>query len=136
VITSGLLSVQLLNAATAANGAPSGASAGLELNSIKYANDGAIVLKSTAGSGDMIVTCRLWVYSTVSATWHPAGSPGSSDATIGTINAESAMGETGTDAISHAEGVTGLRHFDRIYLEITAIEGTSTAISAWLVARV
>ena len=71
--------------------------------------------------------------SAVTETWHPLGT--GTDAAKGIINGGVALGETGTNTIAHAEVVQGLRGLDRIYAEITAIGGTSTAISAWLVTR-
>lgn len=135
------MKLQLLNAATATNSPPSGASAGVAL----YQKDGSatgisseidealFLLKSTAGSDTMTVTVRLWGYSAVSAAWHPLGTGTASGK--GVLNGGSAIAETGTDEISHAEAVSGLRHLDRLYAEITAIGGTSTAVSAWLVAK-
>ena len=132
--------LQLLTAATAANGAPSLITDGFALrpasssSTIDIAGDrGLLLLKSTAGSSTMSVTIRLWGYSAISASWLPLGVGGAS--TKGIINGGNACGETGTDAIAHAEVIGGLENLQRIYAEITNIGGTSTAISAWLVAR-
>lgn len=126
--------VQLLTAATATNSPPSGASAGVEVNSLKFPEDGLLVLKSTAGSGTMTVTCRAWGYDLSLAAWFPLGTGAA--ATKGVINGGDAIGETEADTIAHGEILSGSRHLTRVYLEITAIGGTATAISAWLVARV
>lgn len=134
--------LQLLTAATATNGVPSGATAGFSLkgrtpgkpqaNTWYHRNSGEVVVKSTAGSGTMTVTLRLWGYNAQSAAWHPLGSD-ATEANRGVLNAKSAIDEDGADVLTHAEPVTGLAGFIRIYLEITAIGGTLTAISAWLV---
>jgi hypothetical protein len=134
------LYIQLLNAATATNSAPSGATAGVAKmqrteNSpcgIGEAESAMIIVRSTAGSGTMTCTLKLWCYSPISGTWHPLGTH-ATPATKGIINAGAAIGETGADTIAHAELVQGLGGFTRFYLEITAIGGTATAISAWLV---
>lgn len=132
--------IQLLNAATATNSPPSGATAGVAKSQrtenspcgIGEAESATIIVRSTAGSGTMTVTLKLWCYSPISGTWHPLGTH-ATPATKGIINAGAAIGETGTDTIAHAELVQGLGGFTRFYLEITTIGGTATAISAWLV---
>ena len=63
--------VQLLNAATATNGAPSLSSHGFALQtpaaSVNIAGDkGLLLVHSTAGSDTMAVTIRLWGYSAIS----------------------------------------------------------------------
>jgi hypothetical protein len=93
----------------------------------------SLLVWSTAGSGTMTVTLRLWGYSSVSGTWHPLGV--GADSTKGIINAGSALGETGTNTIAHSEVVYGLKAFERVVCQVTAIGGTVTAISAALVAR-
>ena len=123
---------RLVDAAIANNNAPSGASAGVAnpQPDIGPLPDGAEVLvRSTAGSATMVVTVRLWGYSTVAATWFPLG-PGAA-ATKGYLNNGAALDELPTVAntISHAERVRGLFSFDRIYAEILVIGGTSTAIT-------
>lgn len=127
-------SIQLLTAATATNGVPTASSDGLELNSLKFPEDALLTLRSTAGSGTMTVNVRLWGYEADSAKWFPLGV--GADSTKGTIDSGTDIAETSANQISHAEIISGLRHFDRIYAEITAITGTSTAISCWLIARV
>lgn len=125
-------SIQLLNAATAANGIPSLVSDGFELNDMHPYDEARILVESTAGSGAMDVTCRFWLWSPITANWHPTGV--GIDGTKGTLDAGTAMGETDTDTIQHMEIVTGLKASTRAYLEIVSINGTATAISAYLVA--
>ncbi len=131
--------VKLLNAATATNSAPSGATAGFSLRqqladspSGLGGSDRAILLvKSTAGSATMTVTIKMWGYSPLSAAWHPMGAH-ATDASRGLVNLATAIGEVSADNIAHSEIIQGLHGFTRVYAEITAIGGTSTAISAWL----
>lgn len=137
--------LQLLSAATATNGAPSGATAGFDLrmgqNAGKF-NEGflrsmleecVLVLKSTAGSGVMTVTVKLWGYNPRPDEWVPLGTH-TVDANRGVLNESTAIGEVVSDKLQFAQIVAGLKHFTRVYLEITAIGGTSTAVSAWLLA--
>ena len=121
--------IQLLTAATAVNGVPSGATAGVVVN-LQGSDDALFALKSTAGSGVMTVTVRLWGYSRAAADWMPLGS--GTGASKGILNAQTAIDETGTDLLRHLEVISGMRHVDRVYAEITAIGGTATAVSAWL----
>lgn len=91
-------------------------------------------IQSTAGSGTMTATVKLWGFFRTSGTlghWAPLGTHATA-ASKGLVNEANAMGETGTDAIRHAEVVENLEGIERMYAEITAIGGTSTAISAWL----
>ena len=67
----------------------------------------------------------------VTDRWHPLGQD-ATESLRGLLNAKSAIDEDGADVITHAEPITGLSAFHRIYLEITVISGTGTAITAWL----
>lgn len=126
--------IRLVDAATTTNGAPSGASAGVSLAAIATTFDllqkAIVIVRSTAGSGTMTVTVRLWGYSIVAANWSPLDA--GADATKGVINAGSVMGETGADEIDHSEPIEGIGPFDRLYAEITAIAGTATAVTVEL----
>jgi hypothetical protein len=133
--------LKLLSAATATNSPPSGATAGFSLRSRQPGIDGAqwngksdgvILVRSSAGTGTMTVTLRMWGYSPLTANWHPLGT-NATMASRGVLNQGNAITEDGSDILTHAETVTGLAAFTRIYLEITAIGGTNTAINAYLV---
>ncbi len=87
---------------------------------------------STAGSGVMTVTGRLWGY-TEAAGWAPLGI--GAGATKGIINGGATLDETSADKIAHKEVVSGLRDLERVYLELSAFGGAATAISARLVAN-
>lgn len=135
-ITGEVKAVEVLASATATNSPPSGASAGIAVNDLSLfgmaPEEAVLVIASTAGSGTMTATFRLWGEVPVGGgIWVPLG-PGA-DATKGTLNTGSAIGETGTDTLRHSEVVEHLGLFRRLYVEITAIGGTSTAVTAWLV---
>lgn len=95
-----------------------------------------IFVRSTAGSATMSVTIRLWGYAVLGGVgaWYPIGPgiTGSADSTRGVLNNGQAIGEIASDKIAHSEQLYGLTQYDRIYAEIVAIGGTSTAITAWL----
>ena len=136
------VSFELLASATATNGAPSGTN-GLALTAISDVLGtipawAELIAISTAGSGTMNLATppRIWLrvpLPTGSSSWIPMG-PGA-DATKGQINATAAIGEVSADKIAHMEPVQLLAVADRIYCELTAISGTSTAITAYLVFR-
>jgi hypothetical protein len=128
--TNGVNLWRILEARTSNNSAPSGASAGEAVATLVTAlgplpDEVEVIVRSTAGSATMTCTVRLWGY--VASTWVPLG-PGA-DATKGYLNNGAAIGETAADTIVHAERVRGLFSFDRVYAEILAIGGTSTAIN-------
>jgi hypothetical protein len=115
--------VELLASAIAANGAPTG-NAGLEINALRKLGAIPSILrvgvKSTAGSGTMTVTLRVWL-KFGSIGWMVAKS----------LNAGSAIAETGNDTLDYSEEVQTAYGADRIYLEIVAIAGTSTAVTGY-----
>ena len=132
-------SIVLLASVTATNSPPSGASAGLAISDISnlfnfMPSEAGLLLYSTAGSGTMTCTARLWGYHPIGeGMWFPMGA--GADATKGVINATVAMGETAADKIRHMETVALPGFVSRLYLEVTAIGGTSTAVTAELVVR-
>lgn len=115
--------VILLSGATATNGAPSIASATAG-SPHPFASDQAVVcVYSTAGSGTMTVQVRIWGYETALARWFD----------LGVLNEGADITESAADIISYAEGIAGLRAFDRFYAEVVAIGGTSTAVTVAMV---
>lgn len=138
--------LRLLTAATATNSPPSGATAGKSLKKgenaglpdegflISTLDDCILKLKSTAGSGTMTVTIKLWGWSNVDSDWSPLGTH-TVDSSRGLLNEATAIGEVVADRLQLAQVISGLKHFDRVYVEITAIGGTSTAVDVWLIAR-
>jgi hypothetical protein len=140
--------VTILSARTTTNSAPSGATAGVQIRKTSSSTAGRglsaaqralILIKSTAGSGTMTATVKLWGYISAgsgdaanpAAGWYPLGTS-STAANKGIVNEQSAMGETTADGIAHAEVLENIAPFDRLYAEVTAIGGTSTAISVFL----
>ncbi len=139
-----LVAVEILASATATNSPPASATAGVSLDAIQAAFGGtipedlSIVVTSTAGSGTMTVTLRLWekfgvLASQANGLWCPAGI--GADAVKGVLNGGAAIGETSADLIRHCEPVSLTAHAQRLYVEITAIGGTSTAVTVFLVGR-
>jgi hypothetical protein len=96
----------------------------------RAARECLLTVFSTAGSDVMSVTLRLWGYSATAGKWAPLGS--GTDALKGVINAGVALGETSANTIAHSEPVYLAGLFDRLYLQVTAIGGTDTAVSAYL----
>jgi hypothetical protein len=135
--------IKLLTAATATNSPPSGATAGFSMKKgdqpgrpeqgflVSSLDECLLTVASTAGSGTMTCTLRLWGYDDLTATWAPLGTS-TTLSNRGVINEATALGEDVADTIRHREVVESLRHLNRVYLEIVAIAGTNTAISAWL----
>lgn len=125
------LTVRLVESATTANGAPSAATDGFALDDLKLgyvpALEIEIQIASDAGSG--VMTCsyaRVWGYNATTARWFPVGT--GSDADKGKLNNAAVLGETGTDAIRHAELFLFPGLFDRIYIELGVFGGAATAL--------
>jgi hypothetical protein len=141
------MSIKLLDEATATNGVPTTAvkTAGFALTGVGTADGGrfnvpplggvsSISVRSTAGSGTMACTLRIWLWSDLLSDWAPYGADATA-ANRGLINATNSIDEVIANRILHTELVTGLSNYEAIYLQITAITGTATAISAWLHGR-
>lgn len=128
--------IALNSGVAAANGAPTLATQGFALRGAtvridkqlrdKVMLDPVIGIKSTAGSGVMTVTVRVWGYSTDQATWYAYKN----------LNAGAAIAETGNDTINYAEACDGLGHFDRVYVEVVALAGTTPSFDCFLFIRV
>lgn len=123
--------VELLASATATNGTPT-STAGIEVNALKIGafmpDECRIGIRSTAGSGTMTVTLRAWIRA--GGIWFRALDLNASSAAPHTAVA---IPETGTDSILFSERLSGLRGADRIYLEVVAIAGTSTAVTGYAI---
>lgn len=117
--------VELLASATATNGAPSGAAAGVDMNLLRVSGELPTAIrvgvKSTAGSGTMTVTLKLWLYA--GGVWFVAQA----------LNGGSAIAETGTDTINYSEAVSVVQGASRLYLEIAGIAGSSTAVTGYAI---
>ena len=132
-----LIYLEVFSGRTATSTAPTVVTEGVDLLPVArhlggMPQEASLVVLSTAGSATMTVTCRSWGWldSPLSA-WFPLG-PGTA-AAKGTINEGAALDETGTDLIRHSEPVYFAGHFKRYELQVTAIGGTATAVSAYLV---
>lgn len=88
---------------------------------------GLLTLVSSAGSGTMSTTIRLWGWNSSANDWLPMGV--GTDSTKGQIDASTSLDETQADRIQHTEVIAGLSNLEAIYGEITAISGTGTAIN-------
>ena len=125
----------LLASATATNSAPSGATAGVAMKSLAVKGvlqqTASIIIASTAGSGTMTAGFRIWGYLAAPAVWVPLGT-GTATAK-GQINAGVAIEEDEANTLRHAEPISNIFTFDRLYLEIESIGGTNTAVTGWLV---
>lgn len=134
--------IELLASVTAANSPPSAETHGLSTDQVKAAfggkipDDLSVLILSTAGSGTMTCTASLWAGSGVlgglTSGWGKPGL-GATSSVKGLINAGSTIDEVSADKIWHAEPVGYIAHFSRVYLEITAIAGTLTAVTGFLV---
>lgn len=133
IISGQSAAVELLASATAANGVPTDDD-GIEINSLALFGDVPREIragvKSTAGSGTMTVTLRVWMRLGGTIGWVVAKPLNVSSAAPHTAVA---IPETSADAIAHTEPVAVLDGADRIYLEIVAIAGTSTAVTGYAV---
>ena len=81
----------------------------------------------------MTCTATLWVYA--GGKWGKAGI-GATSATKGLLNGGNTIDEVTADIICHFEEVDYLAHFERVYVEITAIGGTATAVKACLLSGI
>jgi len=157
------MQVQILNGVTAANGQPSGATAGMPLNKsmrdMQFINpqldgffdnvdEADLVLKTAGGTSSNISYIRAWGYvelskgaagatsaprGTEAGDWFPLGT--GTGANKGKLNGGAALDESKTGIILHIEKVRGLRECSRFQLEIGVVTGTPSTIDAWLVAR-
>lgn len=77
-----------------------------------------ICVRSTAGTGDLTADLVLWGYQPELARWY----------SLGELSTDP-LAEDATDAIARAIGISGLRAFTRLYCQIVALGGTSTAVT-------
>lgn len=140
-----LRSVCLFAGLTATNGQPTLATDGIPgfpVNSVYGsdsghsavnfgARDSSVMVKGTASGGVISFTGRLWGYHAQLAQWIPLGT--GADTTKAILNGGVAIGATKTNTVLHAEPVLYAGHFDRLYLEATAVAGTAATFEAWMV---
>jgi hypothetical protein len=133
--------LSVLSSRDATSSAPSGASAGVEVQGLAIGNGNipdhvSCLVLSSAGSGTMSCSVKLFGYvaDAAIADWFPLG-VGSVDANRGLLNSGDSIGESEADKIRFSEAVNYIGHFDRVYAQVTAIAGSSTAISVFLVSE-
>lgn len=127
--------VCILAAATATNSPPASSTAGIPMyptSPLNETEDGACyqnhpasrtsLIVSAAGTGTMTVTLVLWGYLAAVGVWIPMA-----------VNANVAIAETSADVIRYREVYSDLGHFDRLYLEVSGIAGTTNTVEAWVV---
>lgn len=129
-------SIRLLNAVTATNSPPTASTDGQPTNDIKVGGNvpdmALITVRSTAGSATMTVTLKLWGFSLAAADWCPVGTDATA-ANKGLLNQGNAIPEgPEADTIQHTEPLADPGLFTRLYMEVTAIGGTATAVSCWV----
>jgi hypothetical protein len=130
-VAGGTFVIELLASATATNGIPT-STAGVSVNDLrlntKVPDKIRVGVNSTAGSGTMTVTLRVW--GRAGAIWFRLKDLNASSAAPHTAVA---IPETSTDAIQFSEEVCGVSGCDRLYLEILAIAGSSTAVTGYAI---
>lgn len=131
--------IEVLASRTSTNGTPiASASAGISFATFATAfdvetrgmpSDLSLICVSTAGSDTMTVTLAHWMRAGTLASL----TNGCWVKTL--VNGGAAITEATTDRICFAEPVSLLGHFDRYYVEVTAIGGTATAVTCFLRGR-
>jgi hypothetical protein len=137
--------IRLLEAATATNSPPATyAGAGVDIGAILDERYGAygwpsscgLLVHTSAGSATMTATVKLWAgvlgVGTAGAGKYVAASPGSA-ALSGLLNGGAAFDEHATDVIHRLDVIALPRLAQKMYAEITAIGGTSTAVTVDLI---
>lgn len=123
--------VELMASVTAANNAPSG-TAGISVNQLMrygYLPEFLrVAVKSTAGSGTMSVTVRVWIR--LGALGWIVARP--FNASSSAPQTAVAIAETSADSIAYSEVVEISSAADRVYMEVVAIAGTSTAVTGYV----
>jgi len=132
--------IELLSSRDATNAAPSGASVGVEVQGLTIGGNipdhcSCLVL-SSGGSGTMSCSIKLFGYVADSsiADWFPLG-VASADSDRGLLNQGNSIGESEANKIRFSEQLNYIGHFDRVYAQVTALGGSSTAISVYLVSE-
>ena len=102
--------------------------------------DAVVLLHSTAGSGVMTASVRLWGYYEPANKWYPLGpvQAGGTDTNRGLLNNGVTIGEFASpaDQLLFSQPIGYLANFSRVAAEIVgALGGTSTAITVVLEAR-
>lgn len=126
---------ELMASTTAATVAPTLSTDGLSLNDVR-GRIGTVpeflrcAVKSTAGSGVMTVTVQVWLR--LGALGWVVARPFNAASTA--PQTPVAIAETSTDSIAYSEVVDIPGSADRIYMQVTAIAGTATAVTGYALA--
>ena len=125
----------LFAAQDATSTAPTTATDGVDLGRMRYPNEVVCVIHNTAaGTSGNTITCRAWGYHPATEFWYPLGTDATSAANKGLLNEGAAMtitGGTAANDVRHAEIISGLRGFSRLFIQVTAIaEVTATCVIA------
>ena len=126
--------LQLLSAVAAGNNPPThnSATVGVRITPDGSVNVGLgakkahLILASTAGSDTLTADATLWGMVRLSSStfyW----------VELLELNGGESIAEADTDRLRYSEVVENLGAFERVYLQIDALGGTDTAVSAWLV---
>jgi hypothetical protein len=94
---------------------------------------GTLRIASTAGSGTMTISGRLWGYypavEAVPARWCPLGtSDDGTDALRGAVNSGYPIGESSTDQVDFVEQVSGFDMATRLAFQATEVTGTFAVV--------
>lgn len=111
----------LLASGTTASAAPAtltDATLGAAIPMGGAANEVTICVQSTAGSGVMTATLKVWGFQPELGRWFD----------LGQMNGGSPLEESKADTLSWAQVLQGACAFSRLYIEIVALGGTNTAI--------
>ncbi len=85
----------------------------------EYPDLATLMISSSAGSGTMSGTFTLWGHKQATGCWYPV--------------AVIILAETASDVIRYQQVFTNLGHYDRLFLQLASVDGTSTAFEAYMV---
>ena len=125
--------IEALASATAVNGVPSGASAGIDISSLsrdlgRVPTKVRFGVRSTAGSGTMTATARVWIYA--GGIWFVAKAMNAASTAPQTAVAISEPNAS-ANVLAYSEEVD-IRGAGRVYLELSAAPGGDALTKASL----
>lgn len=95
------------------------------------ARESFLTLFTTAGSGTLAGTFTLWGY-LAKGTAGASGPNGGNGIWVPVVKVNGGTGFSSATPVTYAERELNLGLYDRLYLQLTAVGGTSTAWEAWL----
>jgi len=130
-------SIQLLTEADA-SATPDAETAGVDLGTLRFANQLVVLVNNTSAGASDEALIRLWGRSSANGStfvepgdpvWYPLGSanqyitPAPTNTTKGIINNGEAVTVNGADdnSAAHAEVIMSLRDFDTVYAELVGV---------------